>query len=63
MTASVSSPTRAASSEAGDWLAAARERVGVYGQYDRDFVEQTDVVVVGSGPCGAVANSLAAGTM
>jgi choline dehydrogenase-like flavoprotein len=38
-----------------DWLAAARERVGVYAQYDRSFEEKADVVVVGSGPCGAVA--------
>lgn len=39
----------------GDWLAAARERVRVFAQYDRDFEEQADVVVIGSGPCGAVA--------
>ncbi|MBJ19852.1 MAG: choline dehydrogenase [Deltaproteobacteria bacterium] len=40
---------------AGDWLAAARERVRVFAQYDHAFEEQADVVVVGSGPCGAVA--------
>jgi len=28
--------------------------VRVFAQYDRDFTEQADVVVVGSGPCGAV---------
>jgi choline dehydrogenase-like flavoprotein len=38
-----------------DWLSAARERVRVYAQYDRSFEEKADVVVVGSGPCGAVA--------
>jgi choline dehydrogenase-like flavoprotein len=38
-----------------DWLAAARERVRVFAQYDRPFEEKADVVVVGSGPCGAVA--------
>jgi len=38
-----------------DWLAAARERVRVFAQYDRAFEEKADVVVVGSGPCGAVA--------
>jgi len=38
-----------------DWLAAARERVRVFAQYDGPFEEQADVVVVGSGPCGAVA--------
>jgi choline dehydrogenase-like flavoprotein len=43
------------SSENPDWLAAARERVGVFAQYDRAFEEQADVVVVGSGPSGAVA--------
>ncbi|HVH07672.1 MAG TPA: GMC family oxidoreductase N-terminal domain-containing protein, partial [Myxococcota bacterium] len=26
----------------------------VFAEYDRDFVETADVVVVGSGPCGAV---------
>ncbi len=41
--------------EAGDWLTAARERVRVFAQYDHAFEEQADVVVVGSGPCGAVA--------
>ncbi len=40
---------------ADDWLAAARERVRVFAQYDHAFEERTDVVVVGSGPCGAVA--------
>ena len=33
------------------------EEVGeirVFAQYDRDFTEEGDVVVVGSGPCGAV---------
>lgn len=39
----------------GDWLAAARERVRVFAQYDHAFEEKADVVVVGSGPCGAVA--------
>jgi choline dehydrogenase-like flavoprotein len=38
-----------------NWLDAARERVRVFAQYDADFVEEADVVVVGSGPCGAVA--------
>jgi choline dehydrogenase-like flavoprotein len=38
-----------------DWLAAARERVRVFAQYDAPFEEKCDVVVVGSGPCGAVA--------
>lgn len=28
--------------------------VRVFAEYDRDFREETDVVVVGSGPCGAV---------
>ena len=37
-----------------DWLEAARERVRVFAQYDRAFDERADVVVVGSGPCGAV---------
>jgi choline dehydrogenase-like flavoprotein len=41
--------------ESGDWLAAARERVRVFADYDHAFEEQADVVVVGSGPCGAVA--------
>ena len=31
-----------------------RGEVRVFAQYDRDFEEETDVVVVGSGPCGAV---------
>ena len=31
-----------------------RGEVRVFAQYDRDFAEETDVVVVGSGPCGAV---------
>ena len=31
-----------------------RGEVRVFAQYDRDFIEQADVVVVGSGPCGAV---------
>jgi choline dehydrogenase-like flavoprotein len=47
--------TRQAASEADDWLKPARERVRVFAQYDGDFTEQADVVVVGSGPCGAVA--------
>lgn len=38
-----------------DWLATARERVRVFADYDHAFEEQADVVVVGSGPCGAVA--------
>lgn len=38
-----------------DWLLAARDRVRVYAQYEGAFQEETDVVVVGSGPCGAVA--------
>ena len=38
-----------------DWLVAARERVRVFAQYDGAFEEEADVVVVGSGPCGAVA--------
>lgn len=55
------SVTMASSSAAGTWgegaasLAASRERVRVYSQYDGDLVEQADVVVVGSGPSGAVA--------
>ena len=44
-----------AASASQDWLAAARERVGVFAQYDGPFEEKADVVVVGSGPCGAVA--------
>lgn len=36
-------------------LASARDRVRVFAQYDHAFEEQADVVVVGSGPCGAVA--------
>lgn len=39
----------------GDWLAAARDRVRVFAQYDGPFEESCDVAVVGSGPCGAVA--------
>ncbi|HPG26057.1 MAG: GMC family oxidoreductase [Spirochaetaceae bacterium] len=42
-------------SVAQDWLDSARERVRVFAQYDGPFEEQADVVVVGSGPCGAVA--------
>ncbi|MEZ4334548.1 MAG: GMC family oxidoreductase [Myxococcota bacterium] len=38
-----------------DWIEAARERVRVFAQYDGAFEEKADVVVVGSGPCGAVA--------
>ncbi len=38
-----------------DWLGAARQRVRVFAQYERSFQERADVVVVGSGPCGAVA--------
>jgi choline dehydrogenase-like flavoprotein len=38
-----------------DWLSSARERVRVFAQYDSSFEERADVVVVGSGPCGAVA--------
>ncbi len=38
-----------------DWLVAARERVRVFAQYDGAFREEADVIVVGSGPCGAVA--------
>lgn len=50
-------PTAAANaaSDGGDWLAAARERVRVFAQYDGPIQEKADVVVVGSGPCGAVA--------
>jgi len=40
---------------ADDGLLALRERVRVFAQYDRAFEERADVVVVGSGPCGAVA--------
>jgi choline dehydrogenase-like flavoprotein len=32
----------------------ARGEVRVFAQYDRDFEEEADVAVVGSGPCGAV---------
>ncbi|MBW1885572.1 MAG: GMC family oxidoreductase [Deltaproteobacteria bacterium] len=49
----MSAPTVTARDQ--DWLAAARERVSVVAQYDRSFEERADVVVVGSGPCGAVA--------
>jgi choline dehydrogenase-like flavoprotein len=35
--------------------AAAQGEVRVFADYDRDFREEADVVVVGSGPCGAVA--------
>ncbi len=31
-----------------------RGEVRVFAHYDRDFEEETDVVIVGSGPCGAV---------
>ncbi|HKK52521.1 MAG TPA: GMC family oxidoreductase [Myxococcota bacterium] len=41
--------------ESNDWLSAARERVRVFAEYDRPFEEECDVVIVGSGPCGAVA--------
>ena len=41
--------------EAADWLRAARERVRVFAEYDGPIEEKADVVVVGSGPCGAVA--------
>jgi choline dehydrogenase-like flavoprotein len=41
--------------DSADWLSAARERVRVFAQYDHDFEEKADVVVIGSGPCGAVA--------
>jgi choline dehydrogenase-like flavoprotein len=34
--------------------AAAEGEVRVFAQYDRDFTEEADVAVVGSGPCGAV---------
>ena len=47
--------TSTATSNSQDWLTAARERVRVFAQYDGAFAEQADVVVVGSGPCGAVA--------
>ena len=40
---------------ADDWLRAARANVRVFAQYDGPFEAQADVVVVGSGPCGAVA--------
>ncbi len=40
--------------ESQDWLVAARERVRVFAEYDGAFEESADVVVVGSGPCGAV---------
>ncbi len=43
------------SARAGTDTASARERVRVFSQYDQSFEEQADVVVVGSGPCGAVA--------
>lgn len=37
------------------------ERLRVFAQYDKDFTEEADAVVVGSGPCGAVvAHGLAA---
>jgi choline dehydrogenase-like flavoprotein len=32
-----------------------RGEVRVYAEYERDFREEADVVVVGSGPCGAIA--------
>ena len=41
--------------DSGDWLVAARERVRVFADYGHAFEEKADVVVVGSGPCGAVA--------
>ncbi len=41
--------------DSGNWLSASRGRVRVFAQYDHDFEEKADVVVVGSGPCGAVA--------
>ncbi|MBW2426785.1 MAG: GMC family oxidoreductase [Deltaproteobacteria bacterium] len=46
---------RAVPPEAPDWLVRARERVRVFAQYEGTFQESADVVVVGSGPCGAVA--------
>ncbi|MFP8875267.1 MAG: NAD(P)-binding protein, partial [Myxococcota bacterium] len=33
---------------------ATRGQVRVFAEYDQDFREQADVVVVGSGPCGSV---------
>jgi len=41
--------------ELGDGLRAARDRVRVFAQYDGPIEAEADVVVVGSGPCGAVA--------
>ena len=38
-----------------DWIEPARDRVRVFAQYDHAFEEKADVVVVGSGPSGAVA--------
>lgn len=40
---------------AADWVEPARERVRVFAQYDHAFEASCDVVVVGSGPSGAVA--------
>ncbi len=40
---------------ARDGLGEVRDRVRVFAQYDHDLEECADVVVVGSGPCGAVA--------
>ena len=37
------------------WIDAAREQVRVFSHYEGSFREQADVVVVGSGPSGAVA--------
>ena len=45
----------------GPGLSESRERLRVYSQYASNFSEEADVVVVGSGPCGAiVAHGLAA---
>jgi choline dehydrogenase-like flavoprotein len=55
-TSSISAAVQASSpANSEDWLVAARERVRVFAQYDSAFEEEADVVVVGSGPCGAVA--------
>ena len=37
-----------------DPAATGQGEVRVFAEYSRDFEEETDVVVVGSGPCGAI---------
>ena len=53
-----SNPTTSSGTRSLDQM---REGLRVFAQYDGDFEEEADVVVIGSGPCGSVvAHSLAA---